>query len=249
MWKIICMNLQNITTELSMELNIGFNMLEMMVGTPEYCKVYTKWVPKSSNTEAERTPCARLSGYWTNARLRVSASWTALLLVARLGVTTTSQSQNDSSWSGNMWIPHQRKGSSCSRQWVIWCALSFRIGKGWSFWFSCNLDNPSTCITTPQHRPRLKLTVRPEKATNFLLPRNNARPHTNLKSIEHNASLGWTILPHPLQSSVLAPSEFHLFGLMKDRLRGQHFSSNDAVIAAVKWWVNSSGADFYKCGT
>jgi len=35
---------------------------------------------------------------------------------------------------------------------------------------------------------------------------------------------------------------------MKDGLRGQHFSSNDAIIQAVKQWATSAGADFYKCG-
>jgi hypothetical protein len=36
---------------------------------------------------------------------------------------------------------------------------------------------------------------------------------------------------------------------MKDRLRGQHFPDNDAVIAAVIMWVTSAGADFYQSST
>ncbi len=43
-------------------------------------------------------------------------------------------------------------------------------------------------------------------------------------------------------------SDFHLFGLMKDGLHRQHFPSSDAVITAVKQWVTSASADFYKCG-
>ena len=35
---------------------------------------------------------------------------------------------------------------------------------------------------------------------------------------------------------------------MKDGLRGQHFPSNDTVIAAVKQWVTSADTDFYECG-
>jgi hypothetical protein len=46
----------------------------------------------------------------------------------------------------------------------------------------------------------------------------------------------------------LAPSDFHLFRLMKNGWRGQHFPSNDAVIQAVKQWATSAGADFYECG-
>jgi len=76
--------------------------------------------------------------------------------------------------------------------------------------------------------------VRPEKKTTFLLQHDNARPHTSLKTVEHIANLGWTVLPHPTYSPDLAPSDFHLLGLMKDGLHGQHFPSNDAVVRAVK---------------
>jgi len=69
-----------------------------------------------------------------------------------------------------------------------------------------------------------------------------------LRPWKHIANLGWTVLPHPPYSLDLAPSDFHLFGPMKDGLRGQHFPSNDAVIQAVKQWATSAGADFYKCG-
>ena len=34
----------------------------------------------------------------------------------------------------------------------------------------------------------------------------------------------------------MEPSAFHLFKLMKDVLYGQHFPSNDAIIAVVKQW-------------
>jgi hypothetical protein len=42
----------------------------------------------------------------------------------------------------------------------------------------------------------------------------------------------------------LAPSDFHLFWPKKDGLRVQHFP-DDTVIAAVRKWVASTGADFY----
>ena len=62
--------------------------------------------------------------------------------------------------------------------------------------------------------------VRPEKKTTFLLQHDNARPHTSLKTVEHIVNLGWTVVPHSPYSPDLAPSDFHLFGLMKDRLPG-----------------------------
>jgi len=88
--------------------------------------------------------------------------------------------------------------------------------------------------------------VRPEKKTTFLLQHDNARPHTILKTVEHIANLGWTVLPHPPYSPDLAPSDSHLFELMKDGLRGR-FPSNNAVVQAVQQWATSAGADFYEC--
>lgn len=34
--------------------------------------------------------------------------------------------------------------------------------------------------------------------------------------------------------------------MMKDELYGQNFPINDVIIAAVKQWVPSAGADFYE---
>ncbi|PNF23161.1 hypothetical protein B7P43_G03652 [Cryptotermes secundus] len=90
-----------------------------------------------------------------------------------------------------------------------------------------------------------KVCSRPEKQTTFRLQHDNARPHTSLATTAHIARFGWTVLQHPPYSPGLAPSDFHLLGPMKDGLRGQHFPENDAVTAAVRKWLASSGADFY----
>jgi len=70
--------------------------------------------------------------------------------------------------------------------------------------------------------------VRLEKKTTFLLQHDNARPHTNLNTVEHIVNFGWTVVPHPLYSPDLAHSDFHLFGPMKDGLHGLQFPSYDA---------------------
>lgn len=97
--------------------------------------------------------CKLIRTYWTNTRLK------ATLLVTRFSVTTMSQSQNSSPQSGDMWIPHGRKCSRLSTQWIQRYALSFGIGKVRSFWISWNLDKPSTLTAPLQHwvswRPKL----------------------------------------------------------------------------------------------
>jgi hypothetical protein len=44
----------------------------------------------------------------------------------------------------------------------------------------------------------------------------------------------------------LASFDFHLFGPMENGLRVQHLPDSDAVIAAVRKWVASAGADLYE---
>jgi len=90
--------------------------------------------------------------------------------------------------------------------------------------------------------------VRPEKKTIFLLQHEKTRPHASLKTVEPIIYLDWTVVPHPPYSPDLAPSDFHLFGPMKDGLRGHHFPSYDAVVRPVKQWATSAGADFYESG-
>jgi len=87
--------------------------------------------------------------------------------------------------------------------------------------------------------------VRPDKKITFFLQYDNARPHTNVKTVKYIVSLGWTGLSLPLCSLGLVPSDFHLLRLKKDGLYGQQFPRYNDVIASVKQ-VTSSGADFYE---
>jgi len=91
-------------------------------------------------------------------------------------------------------------------------------------------------------------TSRSEKKTTFQLKYCNTRPHTSLKTVEYIANLRWTVLPHTPYSPDLAPSDFHLFRLMQDRILAQCLSSNNTITAAVKQWVTSAGADIYEHG-
>ena len=49
------------------------------------------------------------------------------------------------------WILHRTKSLKHSRQLLKLCALSFGIGKGWSFWISWTPDKPSTLTATSPH--------------------------------------------------------------------------------------------------
>ena len=43
----------------------------------------------------------------------------------------------------------------------------------------------------------------------------------------------------------MAPSDFHLFGPMKEYLRGQNFADDDEVMEAVQSWLKATSKSFF----
>jgi histone-lysine N-methyltransferase SETMAR len=82
----------------------------------------------------------------------------------------------------------------------------------------------------------------------MLIQHDNARPHTSLRTEEAIAKFGWSVLPHPLYSPDLAPSDFHLFGPLKDALRGTGFEDDKSVICAVTTWLHEQETSWYREG-
>jgi histone-lysine N-methyltransferase SETMAR len=60
--------------------------------------------------------------------------------------------------------------------------------------------------------------------------------------------LHYELLEHPLCSPDLAPSDFHLFPKLKLFLAGQHLSSNQEAIAAVKGYFADLTENHYRDG-
>jgi histone-lysine N-methyltransferase SETMAR len=61
-----------------------------------------------------------------------------------------------------------------------------------------------------------------------------------------NRKFGLTVLPHPPYSPDLAPSDFHLFGPLKDALRGTRFEDDESVIHAVRTWLHEQETGWYR---
>ena len=66
--------------------------------------------------------------------------------------------------------------------------------------------------------------------------------------MEATTSFGWTTLPHPPYTPDLAPSDYHLFGAMKELLRGKHYENDEKVKTAVKKWLCEQSPEFYEAG-
>ena len=72
-----------------------------------------------------------------------------------------------------------------------------------------------------------------------LFLQDNARVHTAKISMAKIRELKWQLLPHPAYTQDLAPSNFHLFGPMKDPLRGAKFEGEKEIQAAVQKVLDS----------
>jgi len=79
----------------------------------------------------------------------------------------------------------------------------------------------------------------------MLIQHENTHPHTSLQTQEAVAKFGWTVLPHPPYSHDLGLSDFHLFGPLKDTLRGASFEDDESVICAVRTWIREQETSWY----
>ena len=70
----------------------------------------------------------------------------------------------------------------------------------------------------------------------------------SFKTTECVTKCGWTVLPHLPYSPNLVPSDFYLFGPLKEGLLRQYFLDINAVIDAVKKWTATVERQFCQCG-
>jgi len=56
------------------------------------------------------------------------------------------------------------------------------------------------------------------------------------------------VLPHSPSIPDLVPSDFHLFGILKDALRGTRFEDDESVIRAVRTWLRERESRWYREG-
>ena len=112
----------------------------------------------------------------------------------------------------------------------------------------CTINSVRYVTTLQKLKARLKR-VRPTKSMeDVLLLHDNARPHTSHHTSQEIEKIGWKVLPHPPYSPDLAPSDFHLFGPLKDAHRGIHFEDEEAVKISVRQWVRKQNPAFYRTG-
>ena len=84
---------------------------------------------------------------------------------------------------------------------------------------------------------RLKPEIRSKRwghlSKGIVLLHDNARPHTAAHTVETLQNLKFEVLAHPPYNPELAPSDYHLFGPLKEALRGRRFTADQELKEAV----------------
>jgi len=83
---------------------------------------------------------------------------------------------------------------------------------------------------------------------NIIILHDKTCPHAAHLTSEAVAKMEWEVFPHPSYSPDLAPSNYHLFGFVKDQLRGQHYETTEAIQKAVRQCLQMAGTEFYRQG-
>lgn len=99
---------------------------------------------------------------------------------------------------------------------------------------------------------RLKPAIRSKRrgllSKGVVLLHDNARPHTAAHTVETLQKLKFEVLAHPPYSPDLAPSDYHLFGPLKETLRGRRFTSDQEMKEAVHAWLAAQPKTFFSEG-
>ncbi|GFT58552.1 mariner Mos1 transposase [Trichonephila clavipes] len=86
-----------------------------------------------------------------------------------------------------------------------------------------------------------------ERHDKVILQHGNAQPHVAKEVKTYLETLKWGVLPHPLYSPDLAPSDYYLFRSIAHGLADQHFRSYE-VKNWIDSWIASKDNQFFQRG-
>ena len=97
-------------------------------------------------------------------------------------------------------------------------------------------------------RSAVKSKRRGRLSKGVLLQHDNARPHTARSNVATIQDLSFECLPHLPYSPDLPPSDFHVYGPLKEAMGGKSFRLDEEVQQAVHEWLRSQPEDFFSRG-
>ena len=160
--------------------------------------------------------------------------------------------REESKWQSMEWkysqLPYKKKSSKPNHLQENWCLQCFgthkaQYSKHWgttinSVWYSEMLTD------------RLKPAIRSKHcgllSKGVVLLHDSARPHTAAHTAETLRKLKFEVMAHPPYSPDLSPSDYHLFGPLKEALRGCWFTSDQEVKEPVHAWLAAQPKTFWR---
>ena len=97
-------------------------------------------------------------------------------------------------------------------------------------------------------KPEIRSKRRGQLSKGIVLLHDNASLHTAAHTIETLQKLKFEVLAHPPCSPDLAPSDYRLFGPLKEALRGCQFTSEQELKEAVHAWLTAQPKKFFSEG-
>ena len=100
-------------------------------------------------------------------------------------------------------------------------------------------------MLTGRLKPEIQSKCQGQLSKGIALLHDNARLHTAAHTVETLQKFNFEVLAHPPYSPDLAPSDYHLFGPLKEALRGHQFTSDQELKEAVHAWLATQPKTFF----
>jgi histone-lysine N-methyltransferase SETMAR len=102
------------------------------------------------------------------------------------------------------------------------------------------INSESYCDLLQNHfKPAIRSKCHGLLSSGVLLQHDNARLDTARATAKKIIDLRLECIPHPAYSPDLAPSDYHVFGPLKEALSGKKFSTDDEIKEVVHRWLCS----------
>jgi len=212
-----------------LNVNVG-SAYSLIHESLKFSKMCARWVPKELTEKRKRLDLC----FWHLARYREEGD-NFLQQIVTGYETWIHHYEPESKWQSMQWKhPSSPVAKKCKTQ-PLAGKLMLTV-----FWDSQGpiLKTYQECGTTVtsamdcdmlqrELKPTIHSKRRGKLSKEILLLHDNTCPHTTAHTLETLKQLKWEAVEHPAYSPDLVPSDFHLFGPLKEPLKGRRFSCDD----------------------
>ncbi|KAG5320406.1 MOS1T transposase, partial [Pseudoatta argentina] len=139
------------------------------------------------------------------------------------------------------WVPYELKPRDVERRFGT-CELLLQRQKRKGF-LGYRLQLMRLSRALKEKRP-----LYAQRHDKVILLHDNARPQVAKPVKTYLETLKWEVLPHPLYSPDIAPSDFHLFRSMAHGLADRRFHSYEEAQKWIDSWIASKDMSFFRRG-